>query len=169
MHTTLDYASLTTPATGGRGRSAEPDRRTSPAPIVAAIEPSTASATALAASRLARELGAPLVFVYVRPRMPAFLGHPNYQRRLTRELNRGRRALDLALAAAAEAGVMAHGEIVEGDASRRILEFAAGRRARLVVLGSRRAGSGVSREVLRSATIPVVLQPPAVLDPREPS
>jgi len=154
MHATLDRVSPATPApaTG----------RTPGATIVAAVEPSTARATAAAASRIARELDAPLAFVFVRPRMPAFLGHPNYQRRLTRELNRGRHALDLALAAAADAGVMAHGEIVEGDAPQRILQFAAHRRARLLVIGPRRhtAGRSVSRRVLRAAEIPVVVHPP---------
>jgi nucleotide-binding universal stress UspA family protein len=155
MHATLDRVSPATPA---------PATGSTPgAPVVAAVEPSTARATAVAASRIARELGAPLAFVYVRPRMPAFLGHPNYQRRLTRELNRGRHALDLALAAAADAGVMAQGEIVEGDAPRRILQFAAHRRARLLVIGPRRRAGGrsVSRRVLRAAEIPVVVHPSA--------
>jgi nucleotide-binding universal stress UspA family protein len=155
MHATLDCVLPATPA---------PATGSTPgAPVVAAVEPSTARATAVAASRIARELGAPLAFVYVRPRMPAFLGHPNYQRRLTRELNRGRHALDLALAAAADAGVMAQGEIVEGDAPRRILQFAAHRRARLLVIGPRRRAGGrsVSRRVLRAAEIPVVVHPSA--------
>jgi nucleotide-binding universal stress UspA family protein len=158
MRATLDRVSTTTPAPG-TGRTSDAP------PIVAAVEPSTARATAVAASRIARELGAPLAFVYVRPRMPTFLGHPNYQRRLTRELNRGRHALDLALAASADAGVMAQGEIVEGDAPHRILEFADHRRARLLVIGPRRGGSGrsVSRRVLRAAKIPVVVQPPPAL------
>jgi hypothetical protein len=49
------------------------------------------------AARLAGELDAPVVFVYV-PRGPAtFFGAPVYQRRLSREMTRARRVLDRAL------------------------------------------------------------------------
>jgi hypothetical protein len=75
-------------------------------PIVAAVEPSTAHGTADTAGRLARELGAPLVFAFVRPRRRAILGAPYYQRPLTRDLLRGRQTLDTALAAASRHGVM---------------------------------------------------------------
>ena len=89
------------------------------------------------AVRLGRELGAPLVFVYVRRGPAGFWGSPVYQRRLTAEMTRARRALDTALAAAERAGVDAEGEILEGTPRRRILEFADDRGARLVVVGTR--------------------------------
>jgi hypothetical protein len=54
---------------------------------------------------------------------------------------RARRALDLALRAAAHAGVAAAGEILEGSPRKRILEFARDRGARLVVVGRRRRRS----------------------------
>lgn len=107
-------------------------------PIVAAIEPRTVGVTAHTAVSLARELGAPLVFIYVRARPPAILGAPFYQRRLTKDLVRGRKTLDAALAAASRQSVSAYGEILEGNAATRIFEFARARNARVLVVGKRR-------------------------------
>jgi nucleotide-binding universal stress UspA family protein len=138
----------------------DPDARA--APIVAAVEPQTANVTADTAARLARELDAPLVFVTVRPSPPAVLGSPYYQRRLTRELFRSRKALDAALAAASRHGVMSYGEIVEGDAATGIVEFARARGARLLVVGARRRPlvRSVSRRVIGAAERPVVVAAP---------
>jgi nucleotide-binding universal stress UspA family protein len=136
------------------------------APIVAAVDDTAASrAAADAAVRLGRELGAPLVFVYVRRGPAGFWGSPVYQRRLTAEMTRARRALDAALASAERAGVDAKGEILEGKPRRRILEFAGDRGARLVVVGSRgrRFGHSVSTGVIRASDRPIVVaRPPAV-------
>src|SRR5688500_18111030 len=79
-----------------------------PAPIVVAVDNSSATeAAAMCGVRLARELGAPLVFVYVRRGPWSGLGAPYHQRRLDAELSAGRSALDEALAIAARAGVSA--------------------------------------------------------------
>jgi nucleotide-binding universal stress UspA family protein len=132
---------------------------TTEAPIVAAVDGSAASNAAVeTAVRLAGELAAPIVFVYVR-RAAGFLGAPMYQRRLTAKLARGRSVLRGALEAAAGAGVNADGEILEGSPWRRISEFARHRGARLVVIGSRRCkvGRSVSRGVIRAAKRPVVV------------
>ena len=128
-------------------------------PIVAAVEPRTARAVGHTAARLARELGAPLVFVTVRPSPPAILGVPYYQRRLTRELFRHRKALDTALAVASGYNVMSSGEILEGDTAARIVEFARARQARLIVIGQRRRRlrPSVSRRVIRASEHPVVV------------
>src|SRR5688572_22470999 len=102
-----------------------PARQTIVAPIVAAIDGSSASSAAVEASvRLAGELDAPIVFVYVRRGPPGFLGAPEYQRQLTVRMARARRVLDGALKAAADAGVNAEAEILEGSPRRRIAEFA---------------------------------------------
>ena len=129
-------------------------------PIVAAVDASPASRPVIdAAVRLAAELAAPLVFVFVRRGPAAFLGSPVYQRRLTKALARASRVLDRALSAAAHAGVDAQGEILEGSPRKRILEFARAREARLVIIGSRRRklGRSVSRAVARGADGPVVV------------
>jgi nucleotide-binding universal stress UspA family protein len=132
----------------------------SQAPIVAAVDSSASSQASIeTAVRLGRELGAPLVFVYVRRGPASIWGTPVYQRRLTAEMTRARRALDAALSFAERAGVVAEGEILEGKPQRRILEFAADRGARLVVIGSRgrRFGRSVSTGVIRASERPVVV------------
>jgi len=137
-----------------------PARTAEVAPIVAAVDGSLASTVAVeTAVNLAGELDAPIVFVYVRRGPAGFLGVPVYQRRLTAEMARGRGVLDEALEAAAAAGVSAEGAILEGSPRRRISEFARGRGARLVVVGSRRrkVGRSVSRGVARGAGRPVVV------------
>jgi nucleotide-binding universal stress UspA family protein len=83
-------------------------------------------------------MDAPVLFVYARRGPAAFLGAPVYKRRLTAAMARARRALDLALRAAARADAGAEGEILEGSPRKRILEFARDRGARLVVVGRRR-------------------------------
>lgn len=132
----------------------------SSAPIVAAIDGSAASRPAIESSvRLARELDAPLVFVYVRTGPAGILGEPVYQRRLTREMARARGVVDAALARAHSAGVEATAEILEGVPARRITELARQRRSRAVVVGSRdrRLRRSVSRRVSGSAGRPVVI------------
>jgi nucleotide-binding universal stress UspA family protein len=139
-------------------------------PIVAAVDGSAASRAAISeAVRLGGELRAPLVFVYVRRGRARFFGAPFYQRRLTTEMARARRVLGRALAIAANAGVPAEAEILEGSPRRRIPAFARHHRARLVVVGARRRAfrRSVSSGVVRAAGRPVViaktLQPLAVV------
>ena len=130
------------------------------APIVAAVDGSAASRAAIGeAVRLAVELSAPIVFVYVRRGPTGVFGAPVYQRRLTTEMDRARRVLDRALAVADNAGVPAEGEILEGSPRRRISEFARDRSARLIVVGSRsrKLGQSVSTGVIRSAGRPVIV------------
>ena len=129
-------------------------------PIVAAVDGSTAATGAVkTAARMARELAAPLVFVYVRRGPSSVFGTPNYQMRLDAEMGSARWALGAAKAAARRAGVEAEGEILEGDPARRVAEFARDRDARLVVLGSRRRrlGRSVAQRVIRFADRPVVV------------
>jgi nucleotide-binding universal stress UspA family protein len=132
------------------------------APIVAAVELQTAHETADTAARLARELDAPLVFVTVRPRVPAVLGSPFYERRLTRDLFQSRKALDVAVTSAGRHGVMSYGEILEGDAAGRIVDFATARNAQLVVVGARRRRlvPSVSRRLIGTSEQPVVVAAP---------
>jgi nucleotide-binding universal stress UspA family protein len=145
-------------------RSGPPDNRQPAArdasPIVAAVDRSEASAAAAgAAARLARELEAPLVFVFVRRGPSNLYAGPAYQRRLDDEFAEARRALKAAHAAAAGEGITAEDEILEGNPARRVLEFATHRGARMVVLGSRRRriGRSVSRAVVRATDRPVVV------------
>jgi nucleotide-binding universal stress UspA family protein len=121
---------------------------------------STASRAAIEeAVDLARELEAPVVFVYVRRGPPGFFGTPLYQTRLTDEMARARGVLAEAVVAAEQAGVEADGEILEGSPRRRISEFARDRAARLVVVGSRRRRltPSVSAGVIRTLGRPVIV------------
>jgi nucleotide-binding universal stress UspA family protein len=129
-------------------------------PIVAAIDESSASRGVVeTAVKLAAELNASLVFVYVRRGPPGFLGRPFFQRSLTAKMTRARRSVDRALRVAAQAGVDAEGEILEGAPRKRILQLASDRDARLIVVGSRRRrfSRSVSCGVLRAAEGPVVV------------
>jgi len=130
------------------------------APIVAAIDDSSASRGVVeTAVKLAAELTASLVFVYVRRGPPGFLGRPFFQRSLTAKMTRARRSVDRALRVAAQAGVDAEGEILEGAPRKRILQLANDRDVRLIVVGSprRRFSRSVSCGVLRAAEGPVVV------------
>lgn len=130
------------------------------APIVVAVDGTRAATAATrAAVQLARDLTAPLVFVYVRRGPSDALGEPYYQRRLDREMRIGQRALGDALAMAERAGVTATAEQLEGSPARRVVEFARARAARMVVLGSRRRHlrRSVSREVVKAADRPVLV------------
>jgi nucleotide-binding universal stress UspA family protein len=158
---TAPSSHLRRPLTSSRS-SPEADRlaRPEPAPIVVAVDSSQATeAAAQAGVRLARELDAPLVFVYVRRGPWSWLGAPYHQRRLDAEMSTGRRALSEALAIAERAGVSATAEQLTGRPARRVVEFARLRGARLVVLGSRRRrlGRSVSRDVIRGADRPVLV------------
>jgi nucleotide-binding universal stress UspA family protein len=133
---------------------------TSAAPIVAAVDATKASRAAVdEAVRLARELDAPIVFVYVRRGPAGFLGAPVYQRRLTAEMKRARRVLENAVCVAEMAGVVAESEVLEGSPKRRISEFARDRAAQLLVVGSRRRRltPSVSAGVIRTAGRPVIV------------
>jgi nucleotide-binding universal stress UspA family protein len=150
----------TRPFAAGNQLREIPGGQNSVPPIMAAVDGSPASSAAVeTAVSLAGDLGAPIVFVYVRRGPAGVLGAPVYQRRLTSGMAQGRRALHGALEAAAAAGVDAEGEILEGSPQRRIADFARDRGARLVVLGSRRrkVGRSVSRGVARAADQPVVV------------
>jgi nucleotide-binding universal stress UspA family protein len=129
-------------------------------PILAAIDDTAASRPAIwEAVRLAAELRAPVVFVYVRSRPAALFGEPVYQRRLTKEMARAERAIEWALAFADGVGVEAEGVVLEGSPRKRIAEFARARDARMIVVGSRRykLSPSVSSAVVRSADRPVVV------------
>jgi nucleotide-binding universal stress UspA family protein len=130
------------------------------APLVAAVDASSASDVAVAeAVALAAALDAPLVFVHVRRGPAGLLGEPVYQQRLSKAMRRARRVLDRALSVAEGAGVEAEAEILEGSPRRRITEFARDRGAQLVVVGSRRRrlARSVAGAVARAADRPVVV------------
>jgi nucleotide-binding universal stress UspA family protein len=146
--------------------ASDADSRTSPAPapsaqpVVVGVNDSPAAEAAIRDGvRLAGELTAPVVFVYVRRGPSATFGEPYHQRRLDAEMRIGDRAIAAGIAAARRAGVAASGEQLHGTTARRLEEFARLRDARLIVVGARRRwlGRSVSRAVIRRADRPVVV------------
>lgn len=133
--------------------------------ILAATDGSESSRYAVGqAIELARSSGASLTVAYVRHTPLPILGQPFYQRSLSAELRLANETVELAAAGAAEAGVEAETEILEGDPADRILELASLRDVDLIVVGSRGLGpiagtllGSVSREVLHRADRPVLV------------
>jgi nucleotide-binding universal stress UspA family protein len=129
-------------------------------PVVVAVDDSPAAEAAVRDGvRVADELEAPVVFVYVRRGPSAALGEPYYQRRLDAEMRIGDRAIAAGIAAARRAGVPASAEQLHGAPARRLKEFARLRDARFIVVGARRRwfGRSISRAVIRRADRPVMV------------
>jgi nucleotide-binding universal stress UspA family protein len=129
-------------------------------PVVVAVDDSPAAKAAVRDGvRVAGELEAPVVFVYVRRGPSAALGEPYYQRRLDAETRIGDRAIAAGIAAARRAGVPASGEQLHGTPARRLEEFARLRDAQFIVVGARRRwlARSVSRALIRRADRPVLV------------
>ena len=136
--------------------------------IVVAYDGSEGSREALAAGvETARATGAVATLVYVRHTPLPIVGDPFYERSLSRELHRGRDVLAEARAFAADAGVAAETELLEGDPAQQILDLARLRGAELVVVGSRGRGAvaeallgSVSHAIVHGADRPVLVARP---------
>jgi nucleotide-binding universal stress UspA family protein len=129
-------------------------------PVVVAVDDSPAAEAAITDGvRLAGDLAAPVVFVYVRRGPSATLGEPYYQRRLDAQMRIGGRAIAAGMAAARRAGVPASGEQLHGMPARRLEEFARLRAAQFIVVGTRRRplARSVSRALIRRADRPVLV------------
>lgn len=129
-------------------------------PVVVAVDDSPAAEAAIRDGvRVAGELAAPVVFVYVRRGPSAALGEPYYQRRLDEEMRIGDRAIAAGITAARRAGVPARGEQLHGRPARRLEEFARLRDAQFIVVGARRRwlARSVSRALIRRADRPVLV------------
>jgi nucleotide-binding universal stress UspA family protein len=137
-----------------------PMTATSARPVVVAVDDSPAAEAAVRDGvRLAGELTAPVVFVYVRRGPSAALGEPYYQRRLDAEMRIGDGAIAAGIAAARRADVPATGEQLHGTPAPRLEEFARLRDAQLIVVGARRRWlvRSVSRALIRRAERPVLV------------
>ena len=100
---------------------------------------------------LAKMLGAKAIFVSVVHTPLPVLGDPYYQRALSADLARCRKAIDAAVLAARERALPHETEILEGSAADAILELARARDASLIVVGSRGRG-GIAGAVLGSVS-----------------
>lgn len=113
---------------------------------------------------LAGPTGAGLTIVYVRHAPAPVLGDPFYQRSLSAGLRHAEEVAAEAERQAADAGVDAEVEVLEGPPAHSIVEFARARDVDLIVVGSRGRGpvagtllGSVSGEVMRHADRPVLL------------
>jgi nucleotide-binding universal stress UspA family protein len=137
-----------------------PKRPPEAKPVVVAVDDSSAAESAIRDGvRLASDLDAPVVFVYVRRGPSAALGDPYHQRRLDAEMRIGDRAIEAGLAAARRAGVPASGEQLHGKPAATLEEFARLRGAQFIVVGARRRrlARSVSRALIRRASRPVLV------------
>jgi nucleotide-binding universal stress UspA family protein len=129
-------------------------------PVIVVVDVSPAATAAVRDGvRLAGQLAAPVVFVYVRRGPSATLGEPYHQRRLDAEMRIGDRAIAAGIAGAGRAGVPATGEQLHGTPAPRLEEFARMRDAQLIVVGGRRRwlARSVSRALIRRAGRPVLV------------
>ncbi len=139
--------------------------------IVIGIDGSRDSEAAVAeALRLAGDLGASVTFVCARVAPNIMLGEPFYQRELDAQAGHARAVVDDALARAAEAGVEADYEILDGPPAEAILSVAETHDADLLVVGSRGLGAvqgvlfgSVSKSLVTRSDRPVLV----VKQPRE--
>lgn len=132
--------------------------------IVIATDGSPGACAAVAGGvALARDLGAAVTFVSVRPGSPLF-GDPKLIRHLCDELRDTRGALDGAMDEAERADVDADFEICEGPIAEEIARAASYRSADIVVVGARgdRPVAGmplgsVAQEVVEVCSVPVLV------------
>jgi nucleotide-binding universal stress UspA family protein len=113
---------------------------------------------------LAGPTNAGLTIVYVRHAPAPVLGDPYYQRSLSAGLRHAEEVAAQAKRQAADAGVDAEVEVLEGPPAHSIVELAQAREVDLIVVGSRGRGpvagtllGSVSSEVMRHADRPVLV------------
>jgi nucleotide-binding universal stress UspA family protein len=133
--------------------------------LIVGVDGSEGSSAAVDdALRLAGYLDATITFVFVRRPPSEMLGDPYYERAVSADLVRARRAVAEAVQAATRAGIEADAEILEGDPADELVSLADNRDAELIVVGSRGLGplagamlGSVSRSVSQHANRPVVV------------
>ncbi len=129
--------------------------------------PSAAEA-ARYAGQLAQLTGAQVIVLHAYPRVPAFLGEPNFSQLIHDNLEEADRIVAPVVEQLVGAGVDASAEILEGPPAEAILAVAEHSGCDLVVLGTRGYGQlagmllgSVSQKVLANATTPVLVVRPA--------
>ena len=117
--------------------------------------------------RLAKLLGARVTFVGVAHAPLRVLGHPYYQRALSKNLGTMRAALAKSTPYAVERRVEYETELLEGSPAEVVLALARSRNVDLIVVGSRELGpakgaplGSVSSEIVEKADRPVLVARP---------
>ncbi len=119
-------------------------------------------------SQLARLTGAEVIVLHAYPRVPAFLGEPNFSQLIHENLEEADRIVVPVVEQLVDAGIDASAEIMEGPPAEAILAVSEGSGCDLIVLGTRGYGQlagmllgSVSHKVLANATLPVLVVRPA--------
>jgi nucleotide-binding universal stress UspA family protein len=119
------------------------------------------------AGQLAQLTSAQVIVLHAYPRVPAFLGEPDFSRLIHENLAEAERIVAPVLEQLLAAGVDASAEILEGPPAEAILAVAENSRCDLIVLGTRGYGQlagmllgSVSHKVLANATLPVLVVRP---------
>lgn len=125
--------------------------------------------------RLAKLLGAEVIFTAVAHSPLPILGDPYYQRALTEKLGAMRSALATAVPFAEERRVPYETELLEGSPVKMILELARSRNVDLIVVGSRGLGAvkgsllgSVSSAIVHHADRPVLVARPVATEEATP-
>ena len=118
--------------------------------------------------QLAQLTGAQVIVLHAYPRVPAFLGEPDFSRLLHENLAEAERIVAPVVEQLVAAGVHANAEILQGPPAEAILAVAENSGCDLIVLGTRGYGQlagmllgSVSQKVLANATLPVLVVRPA--------
>jgi nucleotide-binding universal stress UspA family protein len=121
--------------------------------------------------RLAKLLGAEVIFTAVAHAPSPILGDPYYQRALSENLGAMRTALATAIPFAEERRVPYESELLEGSPVKAVLELARSRNVELIVVGSRGLGAvrgsllgSVSTAIVHQADRPVLVARPVALE-----
>ena len=133
--------------------------------ILIAVDDSEGGHAAVAEGlELARDVGAGVIFLTVRPSPPRVVGSPFYSYVVTESLGEAENVLRGALEAADDYGVEAESELLEGDPADEIVSFSDSHDVDLIVIGSRGLGAlagallgSVSAAVVRHADAPVLV------------
>lgn len=128
--------------------------------------PSAAEA-ARYAGQLAQLTGAQVIVLHTYPRVPAFLGEPDFSRLIHENLAEAERIVAPVVEQLLAADIAASVEILEGPPAEAILAVAENSGCDLIVLGTRGYGQlagmllgSVSQKVLANATLPVLVVRP---------
>ena len=129
--------------------------------------PSAAEA-ARYAGQLAQLAGAQVIVLHAYPRVPGFLGEPDFSQLVHENLAEAERIVAPVVEQLVDDGVDANAEILQGPPAEAILAVAENRGCDLIVMGTRGYGQlagmllgSVSHKVLANATLPVLVVRPA--------
>jgi len=133
--------------------------------ILVAIDGSPASLRAVECARKLANLGhSTVILLSAYPKVPDYLGEPNYSKTIAKHIDRANKLLEPLAQSLQEDGITTVTEVLQGPPSEAILSVAGARNVDLIVMGARGLGSlsslllgSVSQKVLSHADCPVMI------------